>query len=997
MDWKKGGVILSLSLVFLLIGVLSANAEYCGDTYNEATYNGPLEVGCNTDSLCEWNAGTQICVSKSQPSVPVQPIVAPADSAGSNSNDAYCQSLVQSVSDSSIAQGMCNNNPKCTWKNFKCVRKETQSQLPTERSTLVQVEEGEQSEQERTSQQGITSPSNLQASLSNNNVILTWRPATVTTTSGIGSAGAAVLENQITGNAGFFDSIANFFRNLFGIGTRGTLTQSQLTYDVWRKEGSGAYNVLEQSVLCSVSRNTCSYTDTTAQQGKTYYYKVGVRSSTEVFSSTSVKFSNEASIAIPAAAKSGTATQKSCTQLTESECATQSSRCELAQGQTSVMICRDKTTTQPACGSITDIFVCSYNDDRCTWDITTNNCVDKTTEQHSGQPASLGVNVAPNVAVGGRVTATISGGTPTYRVAPLLGYGSICRIVVPTPNADGTAFVGGTTFTIEGLADGSCMIRVTDNASPARFKDVSISVGSEQVIPVEQRVCSQLTESECATQSSRCEWVQGPTSAMLCRDKVVTTLEICDNNVDDDGDHVIDKLDKDCTGSYVNIASIVPPTRDALVGTDVDFVCKVTLGGQTTDYNNALQYCVDGKIAETNCNTKSLLSNGVLFENCNVGNSAKANQTITCFIDSACNAPPNSALGNATLTASFNVVDVDFCSEGVKGDGLDIRNFDIDKSKYKIGDDIEIDVKVKSLLETRDVNVEVILYDLTDRDVVVDNEQSAEIKRSSTEDFAFKLAIPGSVDEDNKYRVYVKVSEDRNEDEQCKLDSESLKIEGTGCVDKDKDGSCTPADCNDSNANVYPTAAEICSDAIDNNCNGLVDSQDYDCSAACVTGQTRSCGVNVGECKGGTETCTNGRWSGQCQGALSAKTEVCNDGRDNDCDGLEDEWERQFFGGLAFGPEDDLDGDGYSNIKEFLGGSDPTDKDSKPGSSIWIFVLILIIVIALIAFAVYYLYFSKPKSPKLGAYNFKVSGGSARNNSFFSAKAISAITIISIK
>ena len=47
--------------------------------------------------------------------------------------------------------------------------------------------------------------------------------------------------------------------------------------------------------------NTCTYTDITAQQGKTYYYKVGVRASTEVFSSTSVKFSNEASINIPAA------------------------------------------------------------------------------------------------------------------------------------------------------------------------------------------------------------------------------------------------------------------------------------------------------------------------------------------------------------------------------------------------------------------------------------------------------------------------------------------------------------------------------------------------------------------------------------------------------------------------------------------------------------------------------------------------------------------------
>src|SRR3989338_3059128 len=814
--------------------------QSCNDKYNIGN-KGTLvntQSACDADSICEWNGITNTCMEKGGL------ITITSDKTGIlNIGDlAYLNARSQGVSSFRwIILNYNPQNPVCVIvhhgtedggpyvnygiplraKNPGICQVSVRDDRSTDPITYVAVYTFSVQNLQQTSIE-IVAPSNLQARLSNNNVILSWNLGDVINTVTTG----AVYENQITGNAGFFDSIANFFRNLFGIGTRGALlTQQNIVYDVWRKEAGGSYEAITRGLNCPTNQPTCSYTDTSAQQGKTYYYKVGVRPSTEVFSSTSVKFSNEASIAIPAAAQLPVG-QRACSQLTENECATQSSRCELAQGPTSVMICRDKTTTQPACGSITDIYVCSDNDDRCIWDTTTNNCADKTTEQPSGQPASLGVNVAPNVAVGGRVTATISGGTPTYRVAPLLGYGSVCRIVVPTPNADGTAFVGGTTFTIEGLADGSCMIRVTDNASPARFKDVSISVGSEQVIPVEQRVCSQLTESECATQSSRCEWVQGPTSAMLCRDKVVTTLEICDNNVDDDGDHVIDKLDKDCTGSYVNIASIVPPTRDALVGTDVDFVCKVTLGGQTTDYNNALQYCVDGKIAETNCNTKSLLSNGVLFENCNVGNSAKANQTITCFIDSACNAPPNSALGNATLTASFNVVDVDFCSEGVKGDGLDIRNFDIDKSKYKIGDDIEIDVKIKSLLETRDVNVEVILYDLTDRDVVVDNEQSAEIKRSSTEDFVFKLAIPGSVDEDNKYRIYVKVSEDRNEDEQCKLDSKSLKIEGTGCVDKDKDGSCTPADCNDSNANVYPTAAEICSDAIDNNCNGLVDSQD---------------------------------------------------------------------------------------------------------------------------------------------------------------------------
>src|SRR3989344_9324669 len=345
MDWKKGGVILSLSLVFLLIGILSVNAaQQLLQDDESCTKDNQCQSGfCDTDICAQSPVETTDFVPPDLNGAGETQSQLSADSAGSNSNDAYCQSLVQSVSDSSIAQGMCNNNPKCTWKNFKCVGKETQSQLPTERSTLVQVEEGEQPEQERTSQQGITSPSNLQASLSNNNVILTWRPATVTTTSGIGSAGAAVLENQITGNAGFFDSIANFFRNLFGIGTRGALTQSQLTYDVWR-DGS----VIQTGIKCTSS---CSYTDTTAQQGKDYTYKVGARlSTTSSPSDSSVKFSNEASINIPspdAAAKAGTTVQQTTPQSASAACNTYlaaqcpADKCKLIGSGCTDKICTD--------------------------------------------------------------------------------------------------------------------------------------------------------------------------------------------------------------------------------------------------------------------------------------------------------------------------------------------------------------------------------------------------------------------------------------------------------------------------------------------------------------------------------------------------------------------------------------------------------------------------------------------------------------------------------
>ncbi len=57
------------------------------------------------------------------------------------------------------------------------------------------------------------------------------------------------------------------------------------------------------------------------------------------------------------------------------------------------------------------------------------------------------------------------------------------------------------------------------------------------------------------------------------------------------------------------------------------------------------------------------------------------------------------------------------------------------------------------------------------------------------------------------------------------------------CIDEDEDGYCVPADCDDSNAAVYPGAFEapygdpVCTDGIDNNCNGYTDAEDAGCAA----------------------------------------------------------------------------------------------------------------------------------------------------------------------
>src|SRR5207249_4120365 len=52
--------------------------------------------------------------------------------------------------------------------------------------------------------------------------------------------------------------------------------------------------------------------------------------------------------------------------------------------------------------------------------------------------------------------------------------------------------------------------------------------------------------------------------------------------------------------------------------------------------------------------------------------------------------------------------------------------------------------------------------------------------------------------------------------------------------------------------------------------------------------------------------------------------------RDDDNDGLPDAWEQQYFGNptIAVASDDD-DGDGFSNLAEYLAGTNPRDADSR--------------------------------------------------------------------
>ncbi|MHC4838155.1 MAG: MopE-related protein, partial [Planctomycetota bacterium] len=94
---------------------------------------------------------------------------------------------------------------------------------------------------------------------------------------------------------------------------------------------------------------------------------------------------------------------------------------------------------------------------------------------------------------------------------------------------------------------------------------------------------------------------------------------------------------------------------------------------------------------------------------------------------------------------------------------------------------------------------------------------------------------------------------------------------------------CTDGAWGACDAELLPGAfEENCDGALDEDCDGAVDE-----GCDCQNGEQRACGPDVGACESGVQTCTDGGW-GACLGATGPAGEICND-VDDDCDGRSDE------------------------------------------------------------------------------------------------------------
>ena len=144
-----------------------------------------------------------------------------------------------------------------------------------------------------------------------------------------------------------------------------------------------------------------------------------------------------------------------------------------------------------------------------------------------------------------------------------------------------------------------------------------------------------------------------------------------------------------------------------------------------------------------------------------------------------------------------------------------------------------------------------------------------------------------------------------------------------GCSDEDpdldEDGVCASEDCNDENPAVHPGAAEICGGGIDEDCDHLIDAADPDCASSGCTEEDPDAD--------GDGHCASTDCNDEDPSAHPGATEICDEGFDEDCDGLANEEDPDCSGCTEEDP--DADGDGHCASTDCNDGDPAVNPDAE--------------------------------------------------------------------
>ena len=290
-------------------------------------------------------------------------------------------------------------------------------------------------------------------------------------------------------------------------------------------------------------------------------------------------------------------------------------------------------------------------------------------------------------------------------------------------------------------------------------------------------------------------------------------------------------MDSDCTSSDCSSLDV----EDVIVAGGPDFYqysyvdevdCNYILSGEGD--GNSIKNCINLTVNGNYCGLGNVIANSNLAEffDCYVGDEAGEDKRVECTVLGKCNT------GADYGYAEINILKYSICDDGEKNAGK-ISVFEIEKpddgDELDLNETFDIKIKIKNTAgEKTKFRVGAELIEMGGMNSKAKKiSDFVELNDRDTETFEIEMTVPGGLSIDEYYRIYYKAFKSNDEDEICRSDSISVDISEEGCEDYDEDG--------------YED--ELC---------GGSDCDDNDDD------------VHPGA------------------------TEVCNDGKDNDCDGLID-------------------------------------------------------------------------------------------------------------